>query len=405
MFKIFSNFNFKFFFLAEIISAFGVGISTVGANWYLIDKTNDSGLLGIMLALNVLAGFLASPIIGGLADKYNRKNIIMWTYTIQVILYLVIVSSLVIYGYHTYLIISFAIVNGIGWTTYMATSRSLVKQILSPDEYSSANSLLEISLQTGMFIAGGLAGVLYQINGFTLIISITILTFLLSIFFLVKMNVEKPNTLEATDNLIKEYLKGWDFLRRNKIIFIFGFISIVPMIFTMVFNVTLPSYVYNTLKLTSVEFGVSDMLYGIGGLAAGMFSVLIIKKIPVKFMILLLFFVLMINSIAFVFINTSVGLFVGSFILGYGISSIRVYMNTAIMNTVSDEYIGRAFTIWSSLSLLMQSVVSPLLGKGINEFGETIGFNIILGTSFLIIVILTLINSSKTIFYNYEKEE
>jgi len=38
MFKIFSNFNFKFFFLAEIISAFGVGISTVGANWYLIEK-------------------------------------------------------------------------------------------------------------------------------------------------------------------------------------------------------------------------------------------------------------------------------------------------------------------------------------------------------------------------------
>ncbi|MGS0668284.1 MFS transporter [Staphylococcus arlettae] len=405
MFKIFSNFNFKFFFLAEIISAFGVGISTVGANWYLIDKTNDSGLLGIMLALNVLAGFLASPIIGGLADKYNRRNIIMWTYMFQVVLYLVIVSSLIIYGYHTYLIISFAVVNGIGWTTYMATSRSLVKQILSPDEYSSANSLLEISLQTGMFVAGGLAGVLYQINGFILIISVTIFTFLISIFFLVKMKVEKPNIPETTDNLIREYLKGWEFLRRNKVVFVFGFISIVPMIFTMVFNVTLPSYVYNTLNLTSIEFGVSDMLYGVGGLAAGMLSVLIIKKIPVKFMILFLFFVLMINSIAFVLINTSVGLFVGSFILGYSISSIRVYMNTAIMNTVSDEYIGRAFTIWASLSLLIQSVVSPLLGKGINEFGETIGFNIILGTSFIIILILILINSSKTIFYNHEKEE
>src|SRR5699024_2941807 len=142
MFKIFSNFNFKFFFLAEIISAFGVGISTVGANWYLIDKTNDSGLLGIMLALNVLAGFLASPIIGGLADKYNRRNIIMWTYMFQVVLYLVIVSSLVIYGYHTYLIISFAVVNGIGWTTYMATSRSLVRSEEHTSELQSRFDLV-----------------------------------------------------------------------------------------------------------------------------------------------------------------------------------------------------------------------------------------------------------------------
>ncbi|MEX6267665.1 hypothetical protein AB6F08_12335 [Staphylococcus saprophyticus] len=53
-------------------------------------------------------------------------------------------------------------------------------------------------------------------------------------------------------------------------------------------------------------------------------------------------------------------------------------MNTAIMNSVSDEYTGRSFTIWASLSLLIQSFVSPILGKGVNELGDTIGFNIIL---------------------------
>lgn len=403
MLKIFMNFNFRWFFLAEIISAFGVGISTVGANWYLIDKTNDSHLLGIMLALNVLAGFLASPIIGGLADKYNRKNIIMMTYIMQVILYVVIVASLIIYGFHTYLIISFAIVNGIGWTTYMATSRSLVKQILSPDEYSSANSLLEISLQTGMFTAGGLAGLLYQLNGFALVIIITIATFLISILFLTKVNVNKPTTSKDSEHLIKEYLKGWQFLKNNKVIFTFGVISIIPMVFTMIFNVTLPSYVYNTLQLTSIEFGLSDMLYGIGGLAAGIISTVIIKKIPAKIMVLLLFLVLAVNSIFFVSINSAIYLFIGSCVLGYSISSIRIYMNTAIMNSVSDEYTGRSFTIWASLSLLIQSFVSPILGKGVNELGDTIGFNIILIVSLIMIIFLFFINRSKNISYDYIK--
>lgn len=403
MLKIFMNFNFRWFFLAEIISAFGVGISTVGANWYLIDKTNDSHLLGIMLALNVLAGFLASPIIGGLADKYNRKNIIMMTYIMQIILYVVIVASLIIYGFRTYLVISFAIANGIGWTTYMATSRSLVKQILSPDEYSSANSLLEISLQTGMFTAGGLAGLLYQLNGFALIIIITIATFLISILFLTKVNVNKPTTSKDSEHLIKEYLKGWQFLKNNKVIFTFGVISIIPMVFTMIFNVTLPSYVYNTLQLTSIEFGLSDMLYGIGGLAAGIISTVIIKKIPAKIMVLLLFLVLAVNSIFFVSINSAIYLFIGSCVLGYSISSIRIYMNTAIMNSVSDEYTGRSFTIWASLSLLMQSFVSPILGKGVNELGDTIGFNIILIVSLIMIIFLFFINRSKNISYDYIK--
>ncbi|HCT2510487.1 TPA: MFS transporter [Staphylococcus aureus] len=370
--------NFRLFFLAEIISAFGVGISTVGANWYLIDKTNDSQLLGIMLALNVLSGFLASPIIGGLADKYNRRNIILITYLLQVILYLLIVIALVMIGFETYLVIGFAIVNGIGWTTYMATSRSLVKQILKPDQYTDANSLLEISLQTGMFIAGGLSGILYKINGFTLIIAMTIMMFLISIFMLFRLHVDKPthSEEESTNSLLQEYLLGWKFLKDNMMIFIFGVISIIPMVFTMIFNISLPGYVYNVLKLSSVQFGFSDMLY----------------------------FILVINSALFIWINSAFYLFIGSFILGYSISSIRIYMNTAIMNTVSDKYVGRSFTIWTSISLLLQSFIAPFLGRWINEINDKFGFYIILILSLLIFVTLLLVNKTDKIKYAHKEE-
>ncbi|EGQ0459882.1 MAG: hypothetical protein E6830_04330 [Staphylococcus epidermidis] len=78
-------------------------------------------------------------------------------------------------------------------------------------------------------------------------------------------------------------------------------------------------------------------------------------------------------------------------------------MNTAIMNSVSDEYTGRSFTIWASLSLLIQSFVSPILGKGVNELGDTIGFNIILIVSLIMIIFLFFINRSKNISYDYIK--
>lgn len=406
MINLLKNKNFRLFFLAEIISAFGVGISTVGANWYLIDKTNNSQLLGIMLALNVLSGFLASPIIGGFSDKYNRRNIILITYTIQIILYILIAISLLVIGFKTYLIIGFAIVNGIGWTTYMATSRSLVKQILLPQQYTEANSLLEVSLQTGMFVAGGLSGILYKIDGFTLIIIITILMFLISVIILLNLRIDKPILSENEDQkgLLKEYLLGWKFLKDNIVIFIFGIISIIPMIFTMIFNISLPGYVYNVLKLTSVQFGFSDMLYGIGGLCAGLISAVITKKITTKLMIFVLYIILVINSAVFIWWDSIFYLFVGSFLLGYSISSVRVYMNTAIMNTVPDRYVGRSFTIWTSVSLLLQSVISPFLGKWINEINDKFGFYIILITSLIIFIILILLNRTNQITYYYKEE-
>ncbi|CAC8612617.1 Macrolide-efflux protein [Staphylococcus aureus] len=302
--------------------------------------------------------------------------------------------------------IGFAIVNGIGWTTYMATSRSLVKQILKPDQYTDANSLLEISLQTGMFIAGGLSGILYEINGFTLIIAMTIMMFLISIFMLFRLHVDKPthSEEESTNSLLQEYLLGWKFLKDNMMIFIFGVISIIPMVFTMIFNISLPGYVYNVLKISSVQFGFSDMLYGIGGLCAGLISAILSKKISTKVLIFLLYFILVINSALFIWINSAFYLFIGSFILGYSISSIRIYMNTAIMNTVSDKYVGRSFTIWTSISLLLQSFIAPFLGRWINEINDKFGFYIILILSLLIFVTLLIVNKTDKIKYAHKEE-
>ena len=146
------------------------------------------------------------------------------------------------------------------------------------------------------------------------------------------------------------------------------------------------------------------MLYGIGGLCAGLISAVITKKVTTKLMIFVLYIVLVINSAVFIWWDSLFYLFVGSFLLGYSISSVRVYMNTAIMNTVPDRYVGRSFTIWTSVSLLLQSVISPFLGEWINEINDKFGFYIILITSIIIFIILMLLNRTNQITYYYKEE-
>ena len=114
----------------------------------------------------------------------------------------------------------------------------------------------------------------------------------------------------------------------------------------MIFNISLPGYVYNVLKISSVQFGFSDMLYGIGGLCAGLISAILSKKISTKSIDIFVIFHISHKFSTIYLINSAFYLFIGSFILGYSISSIRIYMNTAIMNTVSDKYVGRSFTIY-----------------------------------------------------------
>src|SRR5690625_6497180 len=78
VFRVLKQKNFRNFFLSEITYAFGVGMSTVGANWFLMDQTGSIKPVGFMLSLNVIAGFLISPLIGILTDKFKRKVVILW---------------------------------------------------------------------------------------------------------------------------------------------------------------------------------------------------------------------------------------------------------------------------------------------------------------------------------------
>ena len=134
-----------------------------------------------------------------------------------------------------------------------------------------------------MFIAGGLSGILYKINGFTLIIAMTIMMFLISIFMLFRLHVDKPthSEEESTNSLLQEYLLGWKFLKDNMMIFIFELFQSYQWCLHDL-NISLPGYVYNVLKLSSVQFGFSDMLYGIGGLCAGLISAILSKKSQLK---------------------------------------------------------------------------------------------------------------------------
>jgi len=172
--------NFSFFFLADIISGFGVGMATIGANWFLMEETGSLSAVGLMLSLNVIAGFLVSPFTGTITDTFNRKTVIQATFLLRALSIGILTVLFMNGGFELSYIYAFAIINGVGWSIYMSASRSLLQELVEEEELSKGNSFLEISLQVGMFMAGGASGFIYKFAGFETILMINTSMFLLS---------------------------------------------------------------------------------------------------------------------------------------------------------------------------------------------------------------------------------
>jgi MFS family permease len=381
--------SFRYFFISEIFYCFAIGMGTVGANWVIMDVTGSSTLVGLLLTVNVLAGFFVSPIIGTFTDRTNRKILLMALYTFQIVSLFLLIFFILNFGITIFIIFLFAVINGIGWTAYMSTSRALMQEFLDESLYLKGNSIIEISLQVGMFTAGAAAGILYEkigfqglllLNMFAIIISLTALAFL----------KYKPKAIETQLNtFLKDIKNGFIYLGKEKVLFYFGIASILPSVATMLFNVILPGYIINIIQEGSIIYGISDMAYGVGGFLSGIFAAIIIKYISERILLPLTFSLIMSFLLILSIQNSTIILIIICFFFGFGNSSIRIWMNTRIMEYVPSQFIGRAIATWTAFSLLLQAVLSVCLGSFMDQTSESIGFLILtclMGTGFIIVL-------------------
>ena len=366
--------NFRRFFLSEIFYCFAIGMGTVGANWVLIDKTGSAQLVGLLLTVNVLAGFLASPIIGVLTDRFNRKSLLLTLYAIQILLLTILAVLMILNDFYLFYVFAFSIINGIGWATYMATSRSLMQELLSEEQYIEGNSIVEISLQVGMFTAGAASGVLYDMIGFGWLIMLNATVIFISSICLVGIRYEPIAKHDSHESFVQDFRDGISYLKKEHWLLIFGIASILPTVSTMLFNVVLPSYVTDIIKGSSVVFGLSDMFYGIGGFMSGYIAIRIVQKISYRKAISISFLLIMLILGSLVFNENAWILFVACLLYGFVNSSLRIWMNTRIMESVPKAYLGRAIAVWTAISLLLQAVLSIGVGRLMDQTSANLGF-------------------------------
>lgn len=387
--------NFRHYFIADIVSGFGVGMSTIGANWYLMDQTGSITSVGFMLSLNVIAGFLISAFAGTLIDKWNRKTIILWANGVRAIALLLIAGAFLWTGFRIEFLYTFAILNGMGWTVYMSASRSLVQEILPEKDLIHGNSLIEISLQVGMFAAGAISGILYKYVGFELILLLNALAFIVGSFFLSRMQ-HTPIQLDTKGEPFFETFKnGFSYLMERPYIFLLGVVSIIPLVSTMVYNVVLPGYVSIAVGGDSIVFGLSDMFYGIGALLSGFIAASLAKQLSHNRTILLFFLISVLVLVVVAFNTTILLLYVGSVLIGLTNSSLRILMTTTLMETVSKAYMGRSISVWMAISLLLQTVSATGLGIVIDRYSPGVGFICMSGLMIVGLIVYYALNSRK----------
>ncbi|MEQ8639701.1 MAG: MFS transporter [Alphaproteobacteria bacterium] len=154
----FSNPNFRLYTYGSSISLIGTWLQKAAVAWLAWELTKDPKWLGIVVLADLLPAVLSSPFAGVLADRLNRRRMLILLQSLMLVQALVLAlltyTGLINIG----LLIGFTVVLGVIMGFNHPTRQSLINSLVRREHLSSAVALTSVIFNTGRVIGPAIAG-------------------------------------------------------------------------------------------------------------------------------------------------------------------------------------------------------------------------------------------------------
>lgn len=173
--------KFILLWLGELISGIGSGMTAFALLIYVFDMTGSTGYVSAIVLAAFLPTILLSPLGGVLADRYDRR-LLMIIGDLFSGLGLVYILWNIHMGINSMLPIMIGVTfNGMFVALLEPSFKATVTDLLSKDDYTKANGMVQIAANSRYLVSPILAGILLTISDIRLILILDICTFFLTV--------------------------------------------------------------------------------------------------------------------------------------------------------------------------------------------------------------------------------
>ncbi|OJV64566.1 MAG: hypothetical protein BGO41_13235 [Clostridiales bacterium 38-18] len=374
----FGKYNLSLFFMGKGVSVIGSSIYNFAVGLYVLKLTGSALNYGITLMLSILPLILISPFGGVIADRFNKKIIVVSMDIINGLLFIAIYLltekmnfSLGLVYLTTILLNSFGTLFAI---SIEAAKPNLVKEdrLIKINAYSKL--IDSISSVLGP-IVGGIIYALFDIRAFVLFNGISFLISALSESFMDFNYYTKESHVKINTSFRNDFKEGIHYFFKNKAIVEYFFIF-ATLNFLLGFSVNVPApYLINEVfKLSSAQFGLINGLFPVGLIIGSLTIESLLKKFTYKKVLLSmnLFLAILAGMIGLPYqvLTSSVQLTIfyglNFCLMGLAIAYVDVPITTLLQQEVPSHLLGRVMSILMSLVKVVLPIALVVSGAAIS---------------------------------------
>lgn len=269
--------KFRMIWIGELISCIGSGMTAFALSVYVFQMTGSAAYVSLVTLLAYLPSILLSPIGGVLADRYDRRFLMILGDLCSGLGLLYLLISIQ-FGHGGMAPVLICVTIDSLFVALMEPSyKATVTDLLSEEEYAKASGLVQLAGNAKYLISPALAGVLLGFADIRLILILDIATFFVTIFAVacVRRTLAKPVIREDKLHITKELSEGMHFLRERKAVLSLVFTMTLLCFFMGVVQTLMPVMALSVTDAKSVGILESVSAVGMvaGSLVIGVFGI------------------------------------------------------------------------------------------------------------------------------------
>ena len=254
---------FRIYWLGMFVSLVGTWIQTVAQSWLVFQLTNSAFLLGLVGFLGSLPILLFSLFGGVLADRVNKRNILIVTQFAFMLLAFLLAFLTQFRLIQPQQIIWIALINGVIMAFDAPARQSIVVELVGKEHLFNAIALNSVSFNSSRIIGPAIAGILISIIGMSGCFYLNGVSFLAVIVALFWIKL-KNNNVVKNSSAFSDLKEGLVYVGQNRLIL--ALVSMVAAVsfFGISYVILMPVFANNILHVGVKGLGALMSSTGIG---------------------------------------------------------------------------------------------------------------------------------------------
>lgn len=365
------NPNYRIYVSGQAISLVGTWMQSVAQAWLVLTLTGSGTALGFVVALQTLPVLLLGPYAGVVADRLDKRRLMMGLQSVMGVLALVLGVLTLTGEVRLWQVYVLAFLLGLNNCFENPARQSFVLEMVGPTDLRNAVSLNSVLVNVARAVGPAIAGVVIATGGTGICFLINAASFVAVVSSLARLDTSRLTPSVPAPRAKGQLREGFAYVRRTPGLGIPLLMMALVGCLAYEFQVVLPVMADQTFHGGSQTYGLMTAAMGVGAIVGGLY-VAARGRTGVRTLVStagLFSVVMLLAALAPVIWLELVALaLVGAVSVGFLSTG-----NSTLQLTAAPHMRGRVMALWAVAFLGSTPIGGPIAGAVSEAFGARVG--------------------------------